>query len=264
MTPNPEQLRAAFEHALAAADLDDTAPAALGEPLLRPLVLDQHRRRALAARRRPALVAAIVVVVAGLVGGGGVFLTLRNDAPAGVTTQKGAAAQPPPTGPTGVEDENETITPAPGVTTRPMPGVTITKLDRNSDLARTVSTLLPGEPPIRSATRTRSEDGMVDSIRLSTVADGVGYEVTVYKHFDESEKADAQIPRLEVPGAQAWGGAYMKDRTGVTYLAQDQKFAIQVASLTTGATAPDSVETVLSIARSAAENPVVIDAAKPG
>ncbi len=79
MTPNPDQFHAAFDHALAAADLDATAPSGLGEPVARPLALDLQRQRASAARRRPALVAAIVVAVAGLAVCGAIVASGRSD-----------------------------------------------------------------------------------------------------------------------------------------------------------------------------------------
>lgn len=163
----------------------------------------------------------------------------------------------PPTAPVEAPDGDGIVT--------PNPGVTITQLSTDSDLAHAVSALLPGHPAVQTASRTKSLDGRTDATRLSTVINGVGYEVTVYKFFAEEEFADA--PKIDVPGAQAWGGAGLTgspvDRVAVYYLTKGPRVGLQVSNFTTGDAPRDSVETVLAIARTAAESPIVIEAAKP-
>lgn len=153
-----------------------------------------------------------------------------------------------------------------GVAT-PNPGVTITHPSNDSDLARAVSALLPGHPAVQLVTRTKSSDGGGNLTKLSTVINGVGYEVTVYKVSSEEELADGGSPKLDVPeGALAWSSGVAgppEPRTGVFYLNQKPRVGLKISNLTTGDAPLDSVETLLAIAKTAAEDPVVLKAAQP-
>ncbi|MGI8754639.1 MAG: hypothetical protein ACR2MB_02015 [Acidimicrobiales bacterium] len=213
------------------------------------------RLRPKARRKAPALVVAAALILLAAVG----TLIAVGDRHTGQRVNTRASSpETPPTALVEVPDEGGTLV--------PNPGVTHTQLPTDSDLARAVSALLPGNPAVQTASRTKSLDGRADYTTLSTVIDGVGYEVTVYKVFAEEKfLSDTEIPKLDVPRAQAWGGGSGSPvkRIGVYYLTQGPRVGLFVASLNNGDAPLGPIEPLLAIARTAAKNPVVIEAAKP-
>lgn len=210
------------------------------EPLLAldPTPKDRNKRRGLVG------VAAILLLAAG-----------------GSWLVQSRRATSPSTGVIAVgEGSGQTSTsPLAEPTITPNDGVTITHLDPGTKLDRRVAALLPGQPEIQTVVHTESVDGRSASIQISTVADGSGYELTVYKLFAKNELD--QLPTIPARAARAWLGTASQHLTSIYYLADDTHVSIRLAKLSKHASArQEPVEHLVGLAGLIARDTAVAQA----
>lgn len=140
----------------------------------------------------------------------------------------------------------------------PREGVAATDLPLDSPIARSVARALPGDGRVASVVEridTTRGDG-VDSVKVSTVDDWLGYEVTVYRNFAVDELAG--LPVEEGKAGRAWIAATDRDLTSIYYLST-AGVGLRVAHLSPEA--PVQAEELKAIAAALASDPVVVEEA---
>lgn len=139
--------------------------------------------------------------------------------------------------------------------------VTLTELAADSELATSITSLLPGAPEAQQVVSRKSENSndRLSSVKVSTVVGNTGYEVTVYRVFTASELE--LLPRLDAGGASAWVGGDYPDVASVYYLTSDGSVGLRVASLSSRGT-PDSLQSLVDIASKIAASDAVIEEVK--
>lgn len=140
----------------------------------------------------------------------------------------------------------------------PREGVAATDLPLDSPVALSVARALPADSRIVSVVERvdkTDEDG-VDAVKVSTVDDRTGYEVTVYRHFAADELAG--LPTADSEAGRVWISATDQDLTSIYYLSGGG-VGLRVAHLSPEA--PAQVEELKAIAVAVAADPVVVEEA---
>jgi hypothetical protein len=141
----------------------------------------------------------------------------------------------------------------------PNEGVAVTDLALDSPVALSVAQALPKDSRIASVVErvdTTKDDG-VNAVEVSTVADRLGYEVTVYRNFAVEEMVG--LPTEEREGGQVWIAVTDRDLTSIYYLS-DAGVGLRIAHLSPEA--PAKVEELEAIAAALASDPVVAEEAE--
>lgn len=141
---------------------------------------------------------------------------------------------------------------------QPVEGITETTISPDSPLARTVASALPGQPDVISVLErvdTRTAQG-VDSVKVSTVVDWRGYEVTIFRTFSPAELTG--LPTSESEAGRSWIAATDRDLTSIYYLS-GSGIGLRIAHL--DPEAPASAMQLVSIAAALASDAVVLEEA---
>ena len=140
----------------------------------------------------------------------------------------------------------------------PREGVAATDLPLDSPIALSVARALPKDSKIASVVERvdTTKDNGVDAVKVSTVDDRTGYEVTVYRHFATEELAG--LPTADSEAGRVWISATDQDLTSIYYLS-GSGVGLRVAHLSPRA--PAQVEELKAIAAAVAADPVVVEEA---
>lgn len=140
----------------------------------------------------------------------------------------------------------------------PREGVAATDLPLDSPVALSVARALPADSKIASVVERvdTTKDNGVDAVKVSTVDDRTGYEVTVYRHFATEELAG--LPTADSEAGRVWISATDQDLTSIYYLSGGG-VGLRVAHLSPEA--PAQVDELKAIAAAVAADPVVVEEA---